>query len=61
MLALVLARDKESQNLEVGLQRTLEELSRADGKKQESHWTWQPQRLVSPQCGLTGLLNPTCS
>jgi hypothetical protein len=33
----------------------------AGGKKQESHWAWQPQRLVLPHasCGLTGLLNPT--
>jgi hypothetical protein len=22
----------------------------AGGKKQESHWAWQPQRLVSRQC-----------
>jgi hypothetical protein len=34
-----------------------EELAR--GKKQESHWAWQPQRLVLPDAGLTGLLNPT--
>jgi hypothetical protein len=24
----------------------------AGGKKQESHWAWQRQRLVSPQCGV---------
>src|SRR5262249_60240701 len=31
------------------------------GKKQTSHWAWQPRRLVLPHasCGLTGLLNPT--
>src|SRR2546427_12983360 len=31
----------------------------AGGKKQESHWAWQPQRLSYLECGLTGLLNPT--
>jgi hypothetical protein len=31
----------------------------AGGKKQESRWGMQRQRLVLPHAGLTGLLNPT--
>jgi hypothetical protein len=34
-----------------------EELAR--GEKQESRSTWQVQRLVLPDAGLTGQLNPT--